>query len=380
MKTGAIGNGRARLRVVHLTLGLDMGGQEQLLLEFARHADRAHFALHFVSLSTRGALADDLEALGWPVTALAVPPGLRPGLVLRLAGLFRRWQTDVVHTHDDRPLIYGAPAARLAAVSRVLHTRHGQAFWIKRRQTALVRVAAALADLFVCVSEDSARLTVRHGVAARRVVTIRNGIDLARFAYAGPAAGGPAVTVARLSPEKGIDHLVRAAALVVRQDPSFRLLVAGGGACLAALQELAGALGVGEQVRFLGQVRDIPGLLASAGLFVLPSLSEGVSLTLLEAMARGLPVVTTRVGGNPEVVAEGETGLLVPAQDPATLAAAILELRRDPERGRRMGLAGRERVERHFDVRRMVVAYEALYREGNGRRGAGFKTSLVAIS
>jgi glycosyltransferase involved in cell wall biosynthesis len=112
-------------------------------------------------------------------------------------------------------------------------------------------------------------------------------------------------------------------------------------------------------------VQDIPALLARAGMFVLSSLSEGVSLTLLEAMASGLPVVATRVGGNPEVVADGCTGRLVPCADPEALAAAVLALWRDPEAGQRMGIEGRSRVERHFNVTGMVAAYETLYRGGN---------------
>jgi glycosyltransferase involved in cell wall biosynthesis len=349
-----------------------MGGQEKLLLEFARHADRRRFGLHFVSLSTRGILAEDLEACGWPVVALEEPPGLRPGLVLRLAGLFRRWKTEVVHTHDDRPLIYGVLAARLARVRRVIHTRHGQSFWITLRQTALVKMVARLTDRFVCVSEDSARLTIQHGVAAQRVGSIWNGIDVSRFPYAGPDPKGPVVTVARLSPEKDIDTLLRAASLLAPQDPAFRLAIAGDGVCLPALKRTAADLGLGERAHFLGQVRDIPALLATASLFVLPSLSEGVSLTLLEAMACGLPVVATRVGGNPEVVAEAETGLLVPARDPTALAEAILRLRRDPDGCRRLGLAGRRRVESLFDIRHMVARYEALYQqtEVRGRKTA----------
>src|SRR3984957_9686042 len=100
-----------RLRVAHVTLGLDVGGQEKLLVEFARCADRRRYDLHFVSLGGRGALAGDLEAWGWPVTALDEPSGFRPRLVMRLASLFREQQIDVVHTHDERPHIYGAFAA-----------------------------------------------------------------------------------------------------------------------------------------------------------------------------------------------------------------------------------------------------------------------------
>jgi glycosyltransferase involved in cell wall biosynthesis len=354
---------RRRLRVAHVSWGLNMGGLEKLLVEFARHTDPTRFDLRFISLTERGTLAADLERLGWPVTALEEPDGLRPGLVLRLAQAFRKCGADVVHTHDERPLLYGAAGARLARVRRIIHTRHGQKARNSRRQVFLFRLAAGLADRVVCVSDDAAALTIREGVSPKRIYTIRNGIDLARFAYTGPVASGPVVTVARLSPEKDVATLVRAAAIVVRESPSFRLEVAGNGVCMPALQGLTAELGLEEHVRFLGEVRDVPALLGRASLFVLPSVEEGISLTLLEAMARGLPVVATRIGGNPEVVAEGETGLIVPARDPETMAGAMLRFLGDAEGARRMGLAGRRRVERYFDVRRMVAAYEALYLE-----------------
>ena len=351
-----------RIRVAHVTLGLDVGGQEKLLVEFARHADREEFQLFFVSLSTRGRLTADIEGLGWPVQALGEPDGLRPGMAFRLAQLFRRWKIDVVHTHDDRPLIYGAFGARLARVHGVVHSRHGRSFGITRRQTALVQLAAGMADHFVCVSQDAARLTVAHGLPTHKVRTIWNGIDLTRFELCPPAPHGPVVTVARLSPEKDMATLLRAAAIAVREEPDLRLQIAGDGVCMDDLRQLARELSLENHVQFLGPVRDVPALLARSSLFVLSSLSEGVSLTLLEAMARGRAVVATDVGGNPEVVVPGETGLLVPSRQPESLARALLELWRVPDRCREMGLAGRRRVEQHFDIRQMVSAYEALYR------------------
>jgi glycosyltransferase involved in cell wall biosynthesis len=351
-----------RIRVAHVTLGLDVGGQEKLLVEFARHADRARFDLHFVSLGGRGVLAADIEALGWPVTALGRPSGLRPGLVPRLARLFRAWGADAVHTHDERPLVYGAPAARLAGVRRVIHTRHhADAVRLSRRQAALVRLAAALTDRYVCVSRDSAGRAAGQGVSRRKLAVVPNGIDLTRFPPSGGRDDGPAVCVARLSPEKDLDTLLKAAALASREDRAFTLEIAGDGPCRDDLVRTAAALGVGGRVRFLGPVRDVPALLARAGLFALSSRTEGVSLTLLEAMASGLAVVATRVGGNPEVVADGETGLLVPPADPPALAAALLRLRRDAADRRRMGEAGRRRAERLFDIRRMAAVYESLY-------------------
>lgn len=355
----------ARIRVAHITHGLDVGGLEKLLVEFARHTNRERFQLHFVSLGGRGRLADDIEALGCTVTALEQPTGLRPQIIVRLAKLFRQQRIDVVHTHDNRPLIYGAPAARLAGIRCVIHTKHyGQLATVTRRQNALTSFASRFCNDFVCVSRHSAELSRDAGVPAAKIRTIWNGIDLRRFPYRGPNPHGPIVTVARLSPEKGLDTLLQAAALVVTACPELRFEIAGHGPCLAALQQSAAALGLEKHVQFLGDVRDVPALLARARLFVLPSLAEGISLTLLEAMATGLPVVASRVGGNPEVVEDGDSGVLAPPQDPTALAEAILRLGRSAPEGSRLGLAGRRRVEAHFDVGAMVRDYAALYRRG----------------
>jgi glycosyltransferase involved in cell wall biosynthesis len=350
--------------VLHVTLGLEVGGQEKLLVGFARHADRERFDLRVVAIASRGPVAAEIEALGCPVTALAERPGLRPGLVLRLATLFRQLRPDVVHTHDIKPLLYAAPAARLVRVRTLIHTKHyGTVPQLSQRQVMLGNLAGRIVDAFVCVSEDGARQTIAQGLAAERVRVIHNGIDLARYPCRGPATEGPVTTVARLSPEKDVDTLLRAALRVAKQLPEFRLAIAGDGPCRANLEQLRDDLGLQQVVTFLGEISDVSGLLARSRLFVLPSRTEGISLTILEAMASGLPVVGTRVGGNPEVVADEATGRLVRSGDPAGLADAIVASLQDADESRRMGLAGRRRVEQHFDIRRMVADYEALYRQ-----------------
>jgi glycosyltransferase involved in cell wall biosynthesis len=185
-----------------------------------------------------------------------------------------------------------------------------------------------------------------------------------------------------MSRDKGVEGLLHATARAVRECPSLRVEIAGDGPCLPDLRRVTEALRLTSQVRFLGQVRDVAGLLARSSLFVLPSLSEGISLTLLEAMARGLPVVATRAGGNSEVVADGSTGLLVPARDATALSAAMLRLHRDEQMARAMGQAGRRRAAECFDVRRMVAAYESLYRgqESGELSTAPWTPSLAAVS
>jgi sugar transferase (PEP-CTERM/EpsH1 system associated) len=351
-----------RLRVAHVTLGLDVGGQERLLVEMARQRDAVRFDWTVVSLGARGVLAAALDVLGVPIVALEEPTGFRVGLWRRLARLFRAERFDIVHTHDDRPLIYGMPAAWWAGVPWRVHTHHhGRLPGTSWRQRALIRQASRCARHFVCVSDDSARFMREQGVTPERLRTIHNGIDLAEFAFTGPRDDGPIVTVARLSPIKDVANLLRAAVSVRAAHPSARFEIAGDGPCRGELEQLARDLKLTENVVFRGEVRDIPALLARARLFVLPSQSEGISLTLLEAMARGLPVVATLVGGTPEVVAPGATGLLVPPRDAAALAEAINALFADPERGRRLGQAGRARVENSFDIRTMTRQYETLY-------------------
>jgi glycosyltransferase involved in cell wall biosynthesis len=353
----------ANHRVVHISFGLDVGGQEKLLVEFARHADRARFDLMFVSLGGRGELANDLESHGWRVVALEQPHGLKPGLSCRLARLFHDERPSVVHTHDGRSLLYAAPAVRLARVPLFVHTCHGLIPRGTRRQEALVSLVSRLADRWVCVSEDVRLQSRLLGIRDKLMCTILNGIDLTRFGYTGPAPEGPVVTVSRLGRAKDIPTLVRAVELARQQAPDIKVEVAGGGPCLDELLDLAASLNLSGHVRFLGEVHDVPAVLARASMFVLPSLAEGLPLTVLEAMARGLPVIATRVGGLPELVISGETGLLVPPADPAALAAAILSLWGDPARRMAMGQAARERIERFFDIRRMVADYEALYHE-----------------
>jgi glycosyltransferase involved in cell wall biosynthesis len=279
-----------------------------------------------------------------------------------LRHLFRRERFDVIHTHDDKPLLYAGPAGWLAGVPRRVHTHHhGFIPQMGRRQRRLVAWASRVVDPFVCVSHDAARYAVQQGISASKVHVLWNGIDLARFAYHGPRPEGPAVTVARLSPEKDIRNLLRAIPSIIEVMPGFRLEIAGDGPCRAELMDLARELHLGEHVRFLGEVGDVSALLGRASLFVLPSQSEGISLTILEAMARGLPVVATKVGGTPEVVEDGNTGLLVAARDPAALARGILQIVGNPQEAQRLGLAARQRAEMHFDVRKMVAQYEALY-------------------
>ena len=348
------------IRVCHLSLGLTTGGMERLLVDFGRFRDASAVEPRFVALGDVGEPAREIRALGLPVHEEADGSGSGVSRLWRLVRLFRQLQPDVVHTHNPAPQLWGTVAARLARVPVVVHTRHGHA--LGSLSGPLVGVLCRLANRVVCVSDDLRRdLMRRHRLAEPKVVRIWNGIDTSRFAWAGPRMEPTAIAVSRLSQVKDIRTLLQAAAAVGRELPEFRIRIVGDGPLRSELEEQAKGLGLDRHAEFLGERHDVPALLARAGFFVSSSVSEGLSLTLAEAMAVGLPVLATAVGGNPEVVQDGVTGRLVPAGDPRALADGLLALWKERDRWEGMGRAGRDRVLAHFDVRRMVKDYETLY-------------------
>ena len=350
------------LRVCHVSLTLKTGGLERILTDIARHHDSAETTSEFLAIREVGRFADEIRRTGCPVHLLK--PAGRIGQVSQMVRLFRDGRFDVVHTHNTYPHLYASLAARLARVPVVVNTRHGQRAghgWKSRTQ---FRWASHLVDRIIAVSGDAARLCVEaDGVAARKVTRIWNGIDLSDFSFTGPANVPIAISVARLSPEKDFATLLRSVAIAIREVPDLQLKLVGDGPERTKLEGLTRELGITSCVEFLGERTDVPNMLAQAGFFVSSSLTEGISLTLLEAMAVGLPVVATAVGGNPEIVANGVTGQLVPPADPELLAKAIVTMCRNERQWPILGQAGRDRVAEHFEVRRMVSDYERLYRD-----------------
>lgn len=352
------------IRVCHVSVGLCTGGLERLLVDFARFHDRDRFDMQFVALRNLGRPADEIRAHGCEVHALDAEKFGFVGRIRELTRLLRRIRPDVVHTHNANPHLYGTLAARLAGIPVVVNTRHGQRFgqtpWDRRQ----FRWVSRLADRVIAVSDDAARLTISDdGVPPRKVARIWNGIDTVRFSYRGPAPRPSAISVARLSPEKDFPTLLRSVPEIAVRVPDFHLRIVGDGPERSKLEALVRDLHIEPFVELLGERNDVPELLAQAGFFVTSSLTEGISLTLLEAMAVGLPIVATNVGGNPEIVQDGFTGRLVQPADPKALAFAITQFCHHKNRWPDIGRAGRRRVLDHFDIRQMLRDYEATYAE-----------------
>ena len=358
-----------RFRICHVSMTLLTGGLERLLVEFGRHHDANRFDLRFVSLAELGPPAEELRRMGFSVESVNLPGRGKLPALRSLRSLLQRDRVDIVHTHNTYAHFYGTVAASWAGVRSVINSQHGRGCGPRAKDKLLFRLANLKTSRVVGVSEDAAALCRGEDPwAATKTKVIWNGIDTSRFVYRGPAQSPVAISVARLSPEKDFPTLLQATAIVVRSVPEFKLMMIGNGSERARLEALTKSLGIEPNVEFLGERSDVPELLAQAGFFVSSSKSEGISLTILEAMAVGLPVVTTRVGGNPEIILEGQTGHLVPDQNPDALAAAMLQMLAKRDEWPAMGERGRRRVEQQFEIRTMIRQYEELYTEVLGSR------------
>jgi len=327
----------------------------------------------------------ELRGLGVPVTHLEARNLRDVGAFGRLRRLVRDENIDLVHAHLTYAATWGGLLARMTGVPCVatLHTGPVEnAAWSRDaiRERLLGFVADRWCAAVVAVSEAARAQHAQRGrIPAGRMRVIHNGVDVEAFLGAarrnevrrvlGLETGQPTLlAVSALRPGKGLEVVLRAMALIARDRPEARLLIAGEGTLRARLEQQAAELGIAGSVRWLGLRRDIADLLSAADLFVLASRRDAFPTVLLEAMAAARPVVATRVGGIPEIVEHGETGLLVEAGDPEALAAAAGVLLDDPERAAAFGAAGRDRVRRHFSTARWTRHLVALYKDLLRRR------------
>jgi glycosyltransferase involved in cell wall biosynthesis len=342
-----------------------VGGGEESLLALARGLNRERFHPHAV-VPADGDVADALRALGIPVTLLALPP-LRPWSLraawrsLRaLRSLLVAADVRLVHTHGSRGTLYAGLAARRPRVPVIWHVR------IADRDPWLDGLLLRLSTRVIAISKAvESRFDGR--CQADKVCVVYNGVDPAYWAPPEPRArtGAPptVLCVGRLSPEKGQATLLQAVPLVRRQVPSARFLFVGAEVAGEAerLRGVAEILGVRDAVEFRRWMPDPRPAFGEADLIAVPSRSEGFGRVLVEAAFLAIPAVASRVGGIPEVVVDGQTGLLVPPDDPAALAHALATLLRDPDLRHAMGQAAREHALARFTIRQHVGSVEGVY-------------------
>jgi glycosyltransferase involved in cell wall biosynthesis len=371
--SGQGGTGQPEV-VLFVNNSMAMGGIETMIRDFALGLRADGFRPAVAVFQPGGQLAEQLTGQGVPVTNLAKRDGLDLGLVGRLRRHIRDIGASVVHCHNYSAWLYSTLATWGLPGVRLVHSEHSRVLPLPRRRW-LERQLARRTHAVVAVSADVARCLVRDiGVAPERVCLVANGIDLARFKpdpalRAGERArlGLPEAAIAfgilaRLVPVKDHATLLQAFALAAQRLPQAHLVIAGDGPCRPALELQARDLDLQDRIHFLGEVRDGERVLNALDVYMLSSVDEGMNLTLLEAMGTGLPAIATRVGGNPEVVQDGSTGLVVPPSQPQAMAEAMVRLAEDPVLRQRLARQARERVAAAFSQQVTLQAYVALYR------------------
>ena len=379
--------------IVHIIYALGTGGLENGLVNIINRCPPERYRHTIICLTRSEEFAARITAPDVGIIELHKRPGHDWGMYWRLWRTLRRLRPAIVHTRNLAALETQVLGLLLPGCKRV-HGEHGRDIsdldGSNPKYRLLRKVLQPLIHRFVTVSRDLADwLQNAVGIPPGKVVQIYNGVDHERFAspvFAGVDAGEPPAqpelrgmpegfsgtashrvigTVGRLAAVKDQRTLLRAIAQLLDHRPEqrsvLRCILVGDGPERTELQQLVAQLQLGECVWMAGDRDDIPALLGHMDVFVLPSLGEGISNTVLEAMATGLPVVATRVGGNPELVEDGVTGVLVSVGDVQALSAVLLELLENPARCREMGHAGRQRILRDFDWERTVAAYLQVY-------------------
>jgi sugar transferase (PEP-CTERM/EpsH1 system associated) len=372
----------ARPLIAHLVHRFAVGGLENGVVNLINHMPHHRWRHVVIALTevdpgfSRRILRDDVSCL-----SLHKPPGQGLWLYPRLWRLLRQLQPAIVHTRNLGALEFQVPAA-LAGVPGRIHGEHGRDVddvdGTNRRHIAMRRLYRHFVHQHIALgSELGGYLQHKVGVPAAALHTIYNGVDQARFtpaterqAIEGCPFSDPGLwllgTVGRMQTVKAQPVLAQAFVQALQAQPALRqrlrLVMVGGGALQAECQAILQAAGMADLTWLPGERADVPDVMRGLDCFVLPSLAEGISNTILEAMSTALPVLATRVGANAELVAEGRTGHLVPAGDAQALAQGVLRMASDPAAAHAMGQAGRQLVEQRFSLQAMVGAYESVYR------------------
>jgi L-malate glycosyltransferase len=377
---------RDKVRKVFFLLdSFHVGGTETQAVELACRLDPSRYQVTLGCLRAEGPLRERLRDSGvlveefYPKGGIDSLGGVRQ--LLRMAGFLRQGRFDVVHTHDLWSNLMGVPAARMARVPAIISSRRDLANfdWYQTGRRVWLRRIQNLSHVVLTNAEP-----IREGLIAEdhfnpaKVRVIHNGVDVARFANApltreqlfpNAGAGKLVVLVGNMhSDVKGHPWLIAAAPEVVAEFPSTRFVLAGDGEQKEAFQQQVADLGLQANFLFLGRRSDIPEILRSCDIALLPSKAEGLPNAVLEYLSAGLATIASDVGGNVEIIRNEQTGLLVPPQNSPALAAAMLRLLRDPQLARRLAVEGQSFVQRNFSFERLIAETDNLYTELLERR------------
>ncbi len=364
---------RKKLRVLHLIGTLAAGGAERNLYYLGPHFKTSRFDHSICCMISRGEFAEELEWAGVRIFELGYRRRYFLGTVMKLADLLRREHISVLHTHLFEPGLVGRLAAWLAGTPVIITHEHGKTLWKKPYHHLFERLALWRTDMRIVVSEDIRALRKKYeGTPDSKLILIENAVDPAKFEV--DEGTRKAVrrdlgiddffvvgTVGRLVPAKDYDLFLDVARGLIKADSRMKFLMVGEGHLRAQLEARSADLGLEASVLFLGNRTDIPELLAAMDLYLITSAREGLPISLIEAMLAARPVVSTAVGGIPDVLAGGETGILVESGDAEGITAAVSGLMADPARREALGRAAREQALLRYSPTRVLEKLDSLY-------------------
>jgi L-malate glycosyltransferase len=357
-------------RLAVVISSFEIGGTEHQMSQLITRLDRRRFDVHPVCLRRTGTLLADVEAVAGPVTEFPLRSLRSPSTLAHLKDFAlwcRRRKIEIVHACDIYANIFALPAAALARVPLRIGSRRGNLPPVYRRNDllALQRLAYRFAHGVIANSTAAAHRLKADGVDRFRIRTIANGFDPRLLEIDGRRSDRrKLLCIGNLREGKGHDTLLKSFARLLPWFPDATLRLAGDGPSRPSLEALAGTLAIRHRVDFIGQCRDVPRLLAEADIFALASRMEASPNAVIEAMAAGLPVVATNVGGIPELIENGRSGLLVSPDDDAAMAAALAKMITKSDMANSMGEAARQTIRRKYGIERMVREFEALYQNG----------------
>ncbi len=379
------------VRLMKVVTNCYNGGTEGQVLNLARNLDREKFDLSFSCLRKRGDILNEFEKLNAPISEFRIKSLYKPQTLLqqaRFSAHLRARRIDIVHSYNFYANFFAIPAARMAGVPLVLASVRDRGVYLTPIQKIAQKWVCSLADRILVNANSIRDWLLEQGYQQNKIVVIKNGIDLSFYAgsYTGsvknsalrrelaiPSSAPIVVMLSRLNPQKGVDDFIRAAALISPAHPDVRFLIVGAKRTYVAgvfsedeqyqqdLQQLVQSLGVADRIIFTGHRSDTLDILAEAAVSVLPSYSEGLSNSLLESMAAGVPTVATDVGGNPELVKNRVNGLLVPVKSPQSLAQAIQTILEDSALAKRFGQQAKTMATENFSLEKMTADTQAFY-------------------
>lgn len=352
-----------KIKVVHIIPTLDLGGAERIAVDLVRFGNHDVFEFSVITIVGGGPLEADLRAAGIPYYSLKKMTTLGLGMLVELTQLLNRLEPDIVHTHLFGAHLWGQVASMLNRVPIMVASEQNTDVDLGELRTRVKQLLSFSADTVIAASGAIRDFLITQGhIAEEKIVVIRNAIDTRAFlALPAPSFGHTykLLAIGRLMEQKGHDVLIEA--LSGLHDIPWELTIAGTGELLDDLSDLVTLHHLNDRVNFIGAVADVPALIAEHDVVVMPSRWEGIGLVVMEGMAAGRPVVASNVGGIPELIEHGKTGILVQPENPHALAEALAWVWEHQDAARAIGARAREHARLQCDIKEMVAQYERVY-------------------